>query len=352
MRWGKNAFLALSASLVLAAAQPGAAAVRVLRVLTHSSFSATKGLIAEFEKENSAEVRFTAGGDAGETLNKAILAGARPLADVIFGVDNTFMSRALAAGILEPWDSPLLAQVPADLQLDPSRRLLPVDVGQVCLNYDRAFFERKGLAVPRTLEDLLRPEYKGLLVVENPATSSPGLAFLLATVARLGEKGPAGWESWWAGLRANDVLVVNGWSEAYYDEFSGAGKGTRPLVVSYSTSPAAEVFFASEPKPAQPPTGVVMAPGSAFRQVEFVGVLRGARERDLARKFVDFMLSRRFQEDIPLQMFVYPANRTASLPDLFSRFAPVPPEPSVMDPALIEAKREEWILRWTRLVLR
>jgi thiamine transport system substrate-binding protein len=352
MRWGENAFLALSAALVLAAAQPAAAAVRVLRVLTHSSFSATKGLIAEFEKENSVEVRFTSGGDAGETLNKAILAGARPLADVIFGVDNTFMSRALAAGILEPWDSPLLAQVPADLQLDPSRRLLPVDVGHVCLNYDRAFFERRGLAVPRTLEDLLRPEYKGLLVVENPATSSPGLAFLLATVARFGEKGSSTWESWWAGLRTNDVLVVNGWSEAYYDEFSGAGKGTRPLVVSYSTSPAAEVFFASEPKPAQPPTGVVMAPGSAFRQVEFVGVLRGARERDLARKFVDFMLSRRFQEDIPLQMFVYPANRTASLPDLFSRFAPVPPQPSVMDPTLIEAKREEWILRWTRLVLR
>ncbi len=148
------------------------------------------------------------------------------------------------------------------------------------------------------------------------------------------------------------MLVVNGWNEAYYDEFSGAGKGTRPLVVSYSTSPAAEVFFAAEPKPAQPPTGVVMAPGSSFRQVEFAGIFRGAREKDLARKFVDFLISRRFQEDIPLQMFVYPANRTAAVPDLFVRFAPVPPEPAAIDPALIEAHREKWIARWTRLVLR
>ncbi len=224
-------------------------------------------------------------------------------------------------------------------------------MGQVCLNYDRAFFERRGLAVPRSLEDLVRPAYRGLLVVENPATSSPGLAFLLATVARFGDTGPVTWESWWKGLRANDVLVVNGWNEAYYDEFSGAGTGRRPLVVSYSTSPAAEVFFASEPKPSEPPTGVVMAPGSSFRQVEFVGVLKGAAERDLARRFVDFMLSRRFQEDIPLQMFVYPANRTAALPDLFARFAPIPPEPVSMDPALIEARREELVSRWTRLVL-
>jgi thiamine transport system substrate-binding protein len=354
MRWGKSSNIVLGAALGLALAGvlPAAGAARVLRVLTHSSFSATKGLVEEFERENGAEVRFTSGGDAGETLNKAILAGARPLADVIFGVDNTFMSRALAAGMLEPYDSPRLAEVPAELLLDPTRRLLPIDVGHVCLNYDRAWFARTGLAVPRSLEDLLRPEYRDLLVVEDPATSSPGLAFLLATIARFGEKGPVTWESWWTGLRANGVLVVNGWNEAYYDEFSGAGKGKRPLVVSYSTSPAAEVFFASEPKPAQPPTGVVLAPGSSFRQVEFAGIFRGAREKDLARKFVDFMLSRRFQEDIPLQMFVYPANRTARVPDLFERFAPVPPEPALIDPALIEANREQWIARWSRLVLR
>jgi len=353
-------FLILSAWLLSCAVQPLAAAPRLLRVLTHSSFSATRTLIEAFEKEHGARVQFTAGGDAGETLNKAILARGNPLADVLFGVDNTFLGRALAADIFQPYSSPLLDQVPAALKLDPSRRLLPVDFGDVCINYDRAWFARTGLAVPSTLDDLLLPSYRGLLVVQDPAVSSPGLAFLLATIAHFGEKGErseemrasASWESFWRGLRANDVLVVNGWNEAYYDEFSAGGRGKRPLVVSYATSPAAELFFASQPRPSQPPTGVLSVPGGSFRQVEFAGVLTGAKERDLARKFIDFMLSRRFQEDIPLQMFVYPANSTAALPDLFRSFAPLGPAPASLDPSLIDSKRDGWIARWTRLVLR
>jgi thiamine transport system substrate-binding protein len=348
MRWGK----CLSIVLCLVAARSAAAAPRILRVLTHSSFSATKSLIESFERANDVELRFTAGGDAGETLNKAILSKGNPLADVLFGVDNTFMGRALDADILEPWDSAMLADIPADLRLDPTRRLLPVDFGYVCLNYDKAYFAKKGLSVPRSLEELTLPAYRGLLVVENPATSSPGLAFLLATIGRFGEKGTRTWETYWSDLRANDVLVVNGWNEAYYDEFSAAGKGKRPIVVSYATSPAAEVYFASEPRPTEPPTGNILAEGGSFRQIEFVGILKGAKERELARKFVDFMLSRGFQEDIPLQMFVYPSNGKAALPELFTAFAPVPRAPSSIDARLIDARRDEWIARWTRLLLR
>jgi len=352
MQWGKTVLGSLLIGLLLSAGHPAAAAPRILRVLAHSSFSATKSLIEGFEKAHDVQVQFTAGGDAGETLNKAILARGNPFADVLFGVDNTFMGRALTADILEPWDSPLLQQIPVQLQLDPSHRLLPVDFGDVCLNYDKAWFARTGVAVPRSLEDLALPAYRGLLVVENPATSSPGLAFLLATIARFGEKGARTWESYWVDLRRNDALVVNGWSEAYYDEFSAAGRGKRPIVVSYATSPAAEVFFASEPRPPQPPTGTIAAPGGSFRQVEFAGVLKGARERDLARRFIDFMLSRPFQEDIPLQMFVYPANRTAALPELFTLFAPVADESLSIEAAVIDARRDEWIARWTKLVLR
>lgn len=352
MQWGKGSIAVISLGLMLAVVQGLPAAPRILRVLAHSSFSATKSLIEGFEKANGVQVQFITGGDAGETLNKAILARGNPLADVLFGVDNTFMSRALAADILEPWESPLLAQIPAELRLDPTHRLLPVDFGDVCLNYDKGYFARSGLSLPRTLEELALPAYKGLLVVENPATSSPGLAFLLATIARFGETGARTWETYWTDLRRNDVLVVNGWSEAYYDEFSAAGRGRRPIVVSYATSPAAEIFFASEPRPTEPPTGNITAPGGSFRQVEFVGVLKGARERDLARRFVDFMLSRQFQEDIPLQMFVYPANATAVLPELFTRFAPVLPVPTSVSTSRIDGHREEWIARWTKLVLR
>jgi thiamine transport system substrate-binding protein len=340
--------LVLASALLASAVAAGAADRKVLRVLTHDSFAVTKELVADFEAKNGATLQFITGGDAGETLNKAILAKGNPLADVIYGVDNTFAGRALASGILQSYASPLLARIPAGLGVDPGSRLLPVDYGFVCLNYDREWFARKGVPVPKTLEDLTKPAYRGLLVVENPATSSPGLAFLLATISRFG----GGWEAWWKAVRANDALAVNGWNDAYYGEFSAAGKGHRPVVVSYATSPAAEVFFARDPKPSEPPTGSILAEGESFRQVEYVGILEGARNLPLARAFVDFMLSTPFQEDVPLQMFVYPASSQARLPDLFVRFAPVPPNTSAMDPAVIDARRDQWIRQWTQVFLK
>jgi thiamine transport system substrate-binding protein len=347
---GKRAFALIACAAM--AAPTLLAAPRLLRVLTHSSFAVTRSLVDAFEKANDATVQFSAGGDAGETLNKAILSRANPLADVLYGVDNTFLSRALQADIFQPYAPAGLSTVPASLRADPSNRLVPVDFGSITLNYDRAWFSKKGIAVPRTLEDLVLPAYKGLLVVENPATSSPGLAFLAATISRFGEKGPVTWQSWWASMRKNDVLVVNGWEDAYYNEFSAGGRGSRPLVVSYASSPAYELYAAADPKPAEPPTGNVIPEGGAFLQVEFAGILKGAKEPELAKRFMDFLLSAPFQSDVPLQMWMYPALPAATVPDFFSRFAQIPPAPARMDPALIEARREAWINEWTRIVLR
>jgi thiamine transport system substrate-binding protein len=348
-------FLIILVGMLLSGpASQGAAAEDqpILRILTHDSFSASKDVISDFENSNHAKLQFITGGDAGETLNKAILSKDNPLADVIYGVDNTFASRALSADILAPYSSPLLSQLPAGLRIDPSNRLLPVDFGYVCLIYDKGFFEKSGLPVPATLSDLAKPAYKSLLVVENPATSSPGLAFLLATVATFGETGGSSWLDFWRDLRKNDVLVVNGWSDAYNNEFSATGKGRRPIMVSYATDPAADIFFASEPKPEQPRVAVITPPQGSFRQIEFVGILKGAKAQALARAWIDYMLSVKFQQDIPLQMFVYPANENAKLPDLFVRFAPVPSRPAVLDPAAIGKNRDDWIKRWTQTVLR
>jgi len=323
-----------------------------LVVMAHDSFNVSAEVLATFERQTGAKVELLRAGDAGSVVNQAILSQGAPLADVIFGVDNTFLSRALAADILEPYASPALAGLPADLRLDLSDRLLPVDYGYVVINYDRAALAAAGLQPPADLRDLTRPEWAGKLVVENPATSSPGLAFLLATVAHFGETGDYTWEQFWADLRANDVAVSDDWSDAYYTQFSGSsGKGPRPLVVSYSTSPAAEVFF-SEGALSEPPTGVLFVPGGSFRQVEFAGILKGTQNRALAERFVDFMLGPSFQADIPLQMFVYPASPDAALPDVFTRFAAVPAQEPGLDPAAIDAGREGWIARWTEIVLR
>lgn len=324
---------------------PGFARSAELTVMTHDSFSISKEVLAEFETHNRVTVRVLQAGDAGAALNQAILAKNSPLADIFYGVDNTFLSRALGADIFEPYTPVAMPTVPADLDLDPQHRLVPVDFGDVCLNYDRAWFAAKGITPPTRLEDLTRKEYAGLLVVQNPATSSPGLAFLLTTIGHFGEQEAF---AYWKALRANGVLVVNGWKEAYWGQFTAASKGKRPIVLSYASSPAAEVYFG---KTDTAPTAAVLSPGTGFRQIEFAGILRGTPHRALAEKFMDFVLSRRFQEDVPLQMFVYPTNAEATLPEVFVRHARQAEKPVALDPATIDARREEWITTWTQIML-
>ncbi|MCG8634189.1 MAG: thiamine ABC transporter substrate-binding protein [Desulfobacterales bacterium] len=319
----------------------------VLTIMTHDSFSLSKEVLAAFEKAVSAKVRILKSGDAGEALNKAILSKNNPLADIFYGVDNTFLSRAVKADLFVPYAPEGIDRVDPALRLDPENRLIPMDYGDVCLNYDVKWFSDNNLAPPAMLEDLLKPEYRGLTVIQNPATSSPGLAFLLATVSRFGEEG---YIKFWEKLAANDVLVKNGWKEAYWGEFSAASEGSRPIVVSYASSPAAEVFFA-ETKPEKAPTGVVIENGSAFRQVEFAGILRGGKQTGLAKKAMDFMLSDTFQEDIPLQMFVFPAAGTAVLPDVFKAHARITEVPALVDPERINTRRDAWIRQWTDTVL-
>ncbi len=323
-------------------------AEKILRVMTHDSFNVSKEVVSIFEKENKVKVRFLKSGDAGAALIQAILSRNNPMADLFFGVDNTYLSRALAGDIFTPYESPLLTNIPDQLKLDSSNRMLPVDYGDVCLNYDKKWFKDHDIAPPTDLADLIKPEYKGLTVVENPATSSPGLAFLLTTVARFGEDG---YLDFWKNLRKNEVIVAAGWEDAYFGHFSAASKGNRPIVVSYASSPPAAVYYSETPL-TEAPTAAVTADNTAFRQVEFIGILKGTKNRKLAEKFIDFMLGTTFQEDIPLQMFVFPANREAKLPELFTRHAVVAGKPVVVTSEAIESKREIWIESWTNAVLR
>lgn len=330
-------------------AQPAAGGQKLV-VMTHDSFSVSDDVLKEFEQQAGVTVEVLKSGDAGAELNKAILSKNSPLADVLYGVDNTFLSRALKAGIFEPYAAPALKDIPATFKLDPSNNLLPIDYGYVNINYDKDYLAKHNLMAPQMLEDLTKPDWKGKLVVENPATSSTGLAFMLATIGHFGTSGGYTWLDYWKDLRANDVLVTEGWEQAYNTQFSGSsGKGPRPLVVSYATSPAAEVYF-SEGKLKEPPTGNVLA--GSFLQVEFAGILKGTRQRQLAQQFIDFMLSKRFQEDIPLQMFVYPTLPGAALPDVFQQFAQTPKEPVSLPPDQIDQNREQWIDAWTKAVLR
>ena len=336
-------------ALMLAACGGAAsdAGPRTLTVMTHDSFAISAEVVEAFEREQSAEVTFLKLGDTGEAVNKAVLAAGQPLADVFYGVDNTFLSRALEGEIFEAYESARLAEIPDAFKLDSQFRVLPVNFGDVCVNYDVAYFEERQMLPPASIEQLTSDYYADALVVENPATSSPGLAFLMATIGHFGEEG---YLDYWRALRDNGVKVTNDWESAYYSEFSRWG-GQYPLVVSYSSSPPVEVIFAEEPL-SEAPTAAVIGAGSCFRQIEFVGILAGTEQRELAEAWVDYMLSSTFQEDLPLQMFVFPVLPSAQLPPEFVAHADLSDEPIILDYEAIAAKREEWIEAWTETMLR
>lgn len=333
------ATLALTAVVVACGSPDGS---RTVTVLAHDYFAVSPDVLAGFTAATGIEVEVLLGGDAAVVVNQALLTAGNPVADVLFGVDTTLLSRAVGGDLFVQYQSPALGLIPEDLVIDD--RLTPIDFGDVCVNYDRDAFGT--LPPPDTLLDLVDPAYRGMLVVEDPTISSPGLAFLLATVATFGEEGDYTWRDYWADLRANDVLVAADWGTAYYGHFSGAGDGDRPLVVSYASSPGAEVVF-SDPPVTEPSTAVMT--GGCFRQVEYAGILRGADDPDAARALIDFMLSPQFQEDVPGSMFVYPVRPDAALPEWLGD--PVPGA-LTMDPVRIEADRERWLAEWTATVLR
>ncbi len=322
-------------------------------LVTHDSFAISESVLESFESHTGIVVEVLRAGDAGQMVNQAILSKNNPLGDALYGIDNTFLSRALDAEIFAPYQSPALDTVAADFQRDDDFRVTPVDFGDVCLNYDIAWFAENELALPQALDELTDEAYAGLLVVENPATSSPGLAFLLATIEQFGDESEGGYLDYWAALRANDVLVADGWTDAYYGEFTvgSRGAGSRPLVVSYASSPPAEVIYGEDPE-AGAVTGALIAAGMCFRQVEYVGVLDGAANEAGAQLLIDFMLSAEFQADMPLNMFVFPVVEAIELPEAFVAYAQIPVQPAFVEPADIEANREAWIQAWAEVMLR
>ncbi|MFJ4619322.1 thiamine ABC transporter substrate binding subunit [Streptomyces sp. NPDC088812] len=321
-------------------------------LISHDSWAVSEDVLAEFEKQSGYQVKVLTDGDAGQAVNKAVLTKDNPQGDVFFGVDNTLLSRALDNGLFQSYEAKGLDQVDAAYRLDGDKhRVTPVDYGDICVNYDKEYFADHKLAPPTSFDDLTKPAYKNLLVTENASTSSPGLGFLLGTAARYGDDG---WEGYWKKLKANGVKVVDGWEQAYNEEFSGSagGKkagGDRPLVVSYASSPPAEVIYA-DPKPTTAPTGV--ATGTCFRQVEFAGLLSNAKNSAGGKALIDFLISQRFQEDMPLNMFVYPVLKGAAVPAEFTAYGPAAEDPETMAPADIAAHRDQWVKSWTSLVLK
>ncbi|MFT4088151.1 MAG: thiamine ABC transporter substrate-binding protein [Gordonia sp. (in: high G+C Gram-positive bacteria)] len=306
-------------------------------VLTHASFSLPKSLIEQFDKDTGLTLNFISSGDAGQLSSVVSLTPGSPKADAVFGIDNTFAARPIAAGALEPYRSPLAADG-ADKYAVPGsdHELTAVDRGDVCINIDDAWYDREGVEPPKTLQDLAEPRYKNQAVLLDPATSSPGMSFLLATIGTFQKKAP----DYWRSLMDNGAQVVSGWETAYNQLFSaGEGHGAKPIVVSYASSPAAT-----------PGTSALLT--GCFAQIEYIGVLKGAQNTKGAQKVIDWMLSPQVQAALPTSMFVYPVQNDIPMPADWRQRAPAPQYTVSMSPQYINDHREEWLKEWRATVKR
>ncbi len=322
---------------------PGSAPGTVVLV-THESFALPQRVLRQFEEESGLDLEVRAAGDAGELTTKLAVTRDHPIGDVAFGVDNTFASRALEEDVFDSLDVSLPAGVDEYVVPgDDGERLAPVDVGHVCVNVDTTWFAERDLTPPASLADLADPAYEGLFVTPSALSSSPGLAFLLTTVAAYGDEWPAYWED----LLANDTLVVDGWTDAYYGDFTQGGEGgERPVVLSYDSSPAFTVPEGS----GKSSTAALL--DTCSRQVEYAGVLAGAANPDGARQLVEFLLSPDVQAALPTSMYVFPVRDDVALPDDWAEFAAQPTDPFVVDPDEIAAHRDAWLQEWRDLVTR
>jgi thiamine transport system substrate-binding protein len=317
---------------------------KTVTIATHDSWAMSKEVMAEFKAKTGITVRIQPHGDAGELTNKLVLTKGNPLADGVFGIDNTFASRAVADGVLQQYDAHQPASAASfALPGDASHELTPIDYGDVCVNADDAWFTRHHLAPPTTFDDLADPAYKDLLVTPGATTSSPGLAFLVATIGTYGD----GWKDYWRKLVDNGVKIDAGWEDAWgVDYTAGGGHGDRPLVVSYSSSPPDTI-----PKGADRPTTSALL-DTCFRQVEYAGVLKGADNPKGAEEFIDFMLSHDFQAALPDNLYVYPVDTSVPLPEGWEQWAPTSPDPVEVSAADITEHRTEWLRDWRDLTSR
>jgi thiamine transport system substrate-binding protein len=292
----------------------------VVTLVAHDSFAISDESISEFENQSGYKLEIVRAGDAGSVTNRLVLTKDSPIGDVVFGIDNTFRGLADENNLIEG-------------------SLQEVTYSDVCFNYDRLWFEAKNQPPPSTWRDLVLPEFEGLTVVSNPLTSSPGLAFLASTVAAFGE---TGFEGFWKQLKDNGVKVAAGWEEAYFTEFSGSsGAGEYPVVLSYSSSPAAEIRDDGQSQ-------TVALLDDCFRQVEYVGVLAGTQNSTGAKALVDFLLAEPFQSTMPGLMYVYPVNPEAAVPAEWAEFGPAA-KSTIGQDLDIAGNRSTWQDKWSAI---
>ncbi|MHA1198677.1 MAG: thiamine ABC transporter substrate-binding protein [Candidatus Heimdallarchaeaceae archaeon] len=347
-----------------------------LVIYTYESLLADPGYdfisaYASYSGIPTSEIRIVYMEDANSVLSKAILEKDDPTADVLIGLDNVMIHDAKEEGILQIYDSPTLVNISETLvtNLDPEKYLLPYDYGIIALWYDlnRINTSTNPELEYLTLDDILEYDLDKQLIVEDPTLSSPGLGFLLWTIAIYGDpeinfEGVLGqnWRDWWSEAKS-DLRIASSWGDAFSIYYTP--EEDRPMMVSYGTSPAYDVCHPDygvgegNPPPSaavvshENPTALQIIMKNAWLQIEGIGLVNNAPHTVEAKKFIDWFLDQELQDNIPLNNWMYPANLHANIPTCFADNSISPDSMTqllndILTPDMIEDNLNDWLKDW------
>ena len=307
-----------------------------LTIYAYDSFVSEWGpgpkIFPVFEKKYGIKLSVISAGDAGQVLQRAIIEKDNVKADLLIGIDNNLLARAIAENILSPYKSKNLDKIPEELVFDKTNRVTPFDYGYFSIIYD----SEKILNPPASLDDLLKPEYADSLILMDPRTSSPGLGFMLWTKVAFGNN----FGEYWKNLMPSVLTITDGWDSGY-GLFT---EGEAPMVLSYTTSPAYHAEYENTER-----YRAAIFPAGHYMQIEGMGIVKGAKNRKVAEEFIDFILENEFQNEIPLTNWMYPVRTDLTLPDSFN-MAPKPEISLMISPEEIDIHLSEWIEEWINAV--
>ena len=302
-----------------------------LTIYTYDSFVSEwgPGPIIEkiFEEKHNADVEFVAVDSAATLLNKVILEGDTSKADIVLGLDMNLFDLAEQSGLFTSHnikDINNLINLPLKWE---TNKFVPYNYGYFSFVYNEANLETP----PKSMDELINST-NARIVIQDPRTSTPGLGLLTWMKALYGDK--AGDE--WKKLNKKIISVTKGWTDAYYNFFMA---GEADMVLSYTTSPAAHIMFEER----YDILATTFEEGN-YITIEFAGILSNSQNKDLANKFLNFMLSEEFQSVIPSTNIMYPVTNIKNLPEAFDKLDV--PNFIQIDPKEINKNKEKWIDEW------
>ncbi len=306
-----------------------------LVIYTYSSFASgiAQKVLPIFEKQNNVKVKLLSFGDAGNVLARLILEKDQPKADVVIGLDQPLLKRAISEGLLIKFVPENISMIKNKELLDMRGYGIPFDYGAIALVYNTEKINNP----PKSFKELLDERFKRKLVVQDPRTSSTGLSFMLWTVAVFGEDG---FLDYWKSLKNNILTITPGWDEA----FSMLETGEADIMVSYATDGAYSYHEYGSLKYLP----VVMEEG-AFVQIEYAAIVKGSKNIELAKKFIEFVLSKEFQSHVPLNQWMYPVVEI-ELPKAY-KYAPKIDKVLPFDYSIFEQKGKDWLEKWAEVMI-